>query len=219
MLTRLIVFLFALGFISSQALAVTINFGGGSDDENTVAFNFEGISFTASGNDGRLINQSGAGLGLAGALPGDPDIEGRRIAGPEVLTITFDTPVFIQTITFAEFNGLVEPVGVLVNGSVQVSDNLVNGVGIELAVQAGTPFGNADPPNDSFQEFLFPFGGPVSTFAITGQAANGGNRGILLDGFTAEIVPLPTPIVLSAASIAAFGFVGYRRRKLVARTS
>ena len=208
--------LLGLMIAAAPAKAVTVDFGNDSDDLNVVAFDIGGLLFEASGNDGRLVNQSAAGLGLTGALPDDPNIEGRRIAGPEVLTITFLQPVFIAEITFAEFNEGIEPVGITANG-IQVSDNLLNGIGIELAEQAGTTFGQAG--DDSFQTFsanaIGIEGVVVNQLAFSGIVAGAGNRGFVLAGFTAQVVPLPAPILMALSALAAFGFIGWRRRQTV----
>lgn len=181
--------------------AATITFNGATpDNQNVLSFSDSGFDFTAQANLGRNINQSGsAGLGVRGGGQ-----EGSRIAGTDILTITFSQAVFISDITFSEFQEGIETATILLNG---VTPNT-----FILAEQGSDGFGGGG--NNSRQTFQLPealLEIAVSTLQISGSAVNpDGNAGIRLRGFTIENVPLPASALLILAAVGAISLIGRR---------
>lgn len=187
-----------VAFSASASVALTLNFGGGSDNLDTISFpETDGISLTvtgfsdyADGTAGDIHRNGTNGWGIGG----NPDrnwlgANGSRI---EALVLTFSRSVSLESLIMTE------------RGNNDSAFSLLDGT------------------NNSFGRFVVGNGsGPATfdlesvgvqgtTFVILGDQQGGGVR---LSGLTFSAVPLPAPVALLLAALAWLGFTSRRKRR------
>ncbi|MEM8793596.1 MAG: hypothetical protein AAGE80_18400 [Pseudomonadota bacterium] len=214
-----------LALSAGSASAITVDFTGQNAAGPSFIFDtFDGgaptgITVTATATEGGISGTpvnvgrtNGGGLGVNGLRPGqtggqiDDNPGGNPAQFSEFLTLTFSTPVVIETITFANAAGSNDSFTLFVDG---IDADILNTPGFEEdRIQSLTP-----EQSGSVREVDFSTLALVGTiFQITdGTGQIGGDDfSVAALSFT-EAIPLPAPILLLLAGLASLGLVARRR--------
>lgn len=193
-------------FSASAALALTLNFGGGSNNLDTIVLpETDGITLTVtgfsdypSGTVGNITRNRANGWGVDGGP--NRGALGANTSATEALVLTFSSAVTLSTLVLTERGNNTSGVSLLDGDDNEISGFLVpNGGATAFDLSAITP------------ETGTSFTG--TTFVLFGDRAGGGVR---LSSLTVAPVPLPAAISLMLAALAGLGLVrrGRKRREM-----
>lgn len=190
-------------FSASAALALTFNFGGGSDNLGSIALpEMDGITLTitafddyASGTAGSIGRNRNNGWGVSG----NPDRNwlGANNSATEALVLSFSSAVTLNSLTMTERGNN--------NSAFSLLDGSDDTIGRYIV-----PNGGGATVFDL--DALTPAGGTSFTgmsFVLLGDTQGGGVR---LSSLTVAAVPLPAALTLMLAALGGLGLVSRRRR-------